>query len=175
VVHFVPYLIGLGMTPRRAAGVFSIAMVVSTLGKPAMGIVADRVGSRPALGAAVFSLCAAFLLLTQAGHPILIVPLVLFYGIGVGAPVALVPMLAAESFGLRSFGTLTGLIGIFGMLGTATGPMFAGRIFDVSGGYVPAFILMSGVLFAAAMLPFGCLPFTATSSAGRALAHQAPS
>jgi hypothetical protein len=28
------------------------------------------------------------------------------------------------------------------MLGTATGPMFSGRIFDVSGAYTTAFILM---------------------------------
>ena len=47
------------------------------------------------------------------------------------------------------------------MLGTATGPMFAGRIFDVSGAYTAAFILMSMFLAVAALLPFGCLPFSA--------------
>ena len=159
VVHFVPYLIGLGMSAQRSAAVFSIALVVSTLGKPVMGIVADRSNARLALTSAVLSLSCAFLILTRAAHPAMLIPLVLFYGIGVGAPVALVPMLMAESFGLRSFGTLAGLIGIFGMLGTATGPMFAGRIFDVSGAYTAAFILMSMFLAVAALLPFGCLPF----------------
>ncbi len=158
VVHFVPYLIGLGMSTQRAAAVFSVALVVSTLGKPVMGIVADRSNARLALTAAVLSLSGAFLILTRAAHPAMLIPLVLFYGIGVGAPVALVPMLMAESFGLRSFGTLAGLIGIFGMLGTATGPMFAGRIFDISGAYTIAFILMSMFLAVAALLPFGCLP-----------------
>ncbi len=172
VVHFVPYLIGLGMSAQRSAAVFSIALVVSTLGKPVMGIVADRSNSRLALTAAVLSLSCAFLILTRAAHPAMLVPLVLFYGIGVGAPVALVPMLMAESFGLRSFGTLAGLIGIFGMVGTATGPMFAGRIFDVSGAYTAAFILMSMFLAVAALLPFGCLPFRIPSPAPT-LARQA--
>jgi MFS family permease len=165
VVHFVPYLIGVGMSAQRAAAVFSVAMLVSTLGKPVMGIVADRSNPRVALAVAVFSLSCAFLLLMQAAHPLVLIPLVLFYGIGVGAPVALVPMLMAESFGLNSFGTLAGLVGIFGMLGTATGPMFAGRIFDVSGAYAIAFALMSLFLMVAAMLPFGCLPFGASSAA----------
>ena len=159
VVHFVPYLIGLGMSAQRAAAVFSVALLASTLSKPVMGIVADRVKAPAALALAVLSLSGAFLLLTQAAHALVLIPLVIFYGIGVGAPVALVPMLMAECFGLKAFGTLVGLVGIFGMLGTATGPMFAGRIFDVSGAYTTAFFLMSLLLMVAAVLPFGCLPF----------------
>ena len=65
-------------------------------------------------------------------------------------------------------------MGIFGMLGTATGPMFAGRIFDVSGAYTTAFILMSLFLMVAALLPFGCLPFRIPRRApAPALAQQA--
>jgi nitrate/nitrite transporter NarK len=159
VVHFVPYLIGLGMSAQRAAAIFSVALVVSTLGKPAMGVVADRTGARRALTIAVLSLSAAFLLLPRASNPLMLIPLVILYGIGVGAPVALVPMLMAESFGLKTFGTLAGLVGIFGMLGTATGPMFAGRLFDLTGAYTAAFVLMSMFLAVASVLPIGCLPF----------------
>ncbi len=69
---------------------------------------------------------------------------------------------------------MAGLIGIFGMLGTATGPMFAGRIFDVSGAYTAAFILMSMFLVVAALLPFGCLPFRIpTPAPSPTLARQA--
>src|SRR5260370_10498157 len=165
VVHFVPYMLGLGLSAARAAEVFSVALVVSTLAKPVMGIVADRSNARRALAAAVLSLSCAFLILTQAAHWAMLIPLVGFYGIGVGAPVALVPMLMAESFGLKTFGTLAGLVRIFGMLGTATGPMFAGRIFDVSGAYTTAFILMSLFLLVAALLPFRCTPFRAPGEA----------
>jgi MFS family permease len=173
VVHFVPNLIGLGMSARRAAAIFSVAMLVSTLGKPVMGILADRLNARVALAIALLSLSCAFLLLTEASHPLVLIPLVIFYGIGVGAPVALVPMLMAESVGLKAFGTLVGLMGIFGMLGTATGPMFAGRIFDVTGVYTAAFIMTSIFLFIAAILPFGSIPFRATATAAPALAREA--
>jgi MFS family permease len=159
VVHMVPYLIGLRFSAQRAALVFSIALFCSTLGKPAMGALADRLSARLALALAVFSLSCGFLLLTQAAHPLAIWPLVVLYGIGVGAPVALVPMMAAESFGLKHFGTLSGLIGVFGLLGSATGPMVAGRIFDVTGLYIPAFLSYAVLLVAAAMAPFGCIAF----------------
>lgn len=173
VVHFVPNLIGLGMSARRAAAIFSVAMLVSTLGKPVMGIVADRLNARLALAIALLSLSCAFLLLTEASHPLVLIPLVIFYGIGVGAPVALVPMLMAESVGLKAFGTLVGLLGIFGMLGTATGPMFAGRVFDVTGMYTTAFILTSIFLFIAALLPFGSFPFQSSEAATPAFAPEA--
>jgi MFS family permease len=173
VVHFVPNLIGLGMSAQRAAAIFSVAMLVSTLGKPVMGILADRLNARLALAIALLSLSCAFLLLTEASHPLVLIPLVIFYGIGVGAPVALVPMLMAESVGLKAFGTLVGLLGIFGMLGTATGPMFAGRIFDVTGMYTTAFILTSIFLFIAALLPFGSLPFQSSATATPAFAPEA--
>ncbi|MGO9059817.1 MAG: MFS transporter [Candidatus Binataceae bacterium] len=173
VVHFVPNLIGLGMSARGAAAIFSVALFVSTLGKPVMGIVADRLNARLAAAIAVFSLSCAFLLLTQASHTLVLIPLVILYGIGVGAPVALVPMLMAESFGLKNFGSLAGLIGIFGMAGTATGPMFAGRIFDVTGAYTAAFILASVSLFVAALLPFGSVPFEAPVAAAPALVREA--
>ena len=167
VVHMVPYLIGLRFSLQGAALVFSIALFCSSLAKPIMGALADRLGARLALTLAVASLGCAFLLLTQAAHPPAILPLVVLYGIGVGAPVALVPMMAAESFGLRNFGTLAGLIGVFGMLGSASGPMVAGRIFDLTGLYVPAFISYAVLLLAAAIAPYGCVAFKAHTLAPR--------
>jgi MFS family permease len=163
VVHMVPYLISLRLSAQGAALVFSIALFCSTLAKPVMGVLADRLSARMALALAVISLSCGFLLLTQAVHPLAIWPLVVLYGIGVGAPVALVPMLAAESFGLRHFGTLAGLIGVFGMVGSATGPMVAGRIFDVTGAYIPAFLSYAALLVIAAVAPFGCVAFSATT------------
>jgi nitrate/nitrite transporter NarK len=159
VVHMIPYLIGLRFGAQRAALVFSIALFCSTMAKPAMGALADRLSPRTALAMAVLSLSCGFVLLTQAAHPLAIWPLVVLYGIGVGAPVALVPMMAAESFGLRNFGTLSGLIGVSGLVGSATGPMVAGRIFDLSGQYAPAFLFYALLLVVAALAPFGCINF----------------
>ena len=159
VVHLVPYLIGLRFSAQKAALVFSIALFCSTLAKPVMGALADRLSARVALALALMSLSCGFLLLTQAAHRLAVWPLVVLYGVGVGAPVALVPMMAAESFGLRHFGTLSGLIGVFGMVGSATGPMVAGRIFDLTGLYLPAFLFYAVLLIVAAIAPFGCVAF----------------
>ena len=161
VVHMVPFLVSLGS--RAGEALVSVSLCSGTLANPVMGVLADRLSARMALALAVISLSCGFLLLTQAVHPLAIWPLVVLYGIGVGAPVALVPMLAAESFGLRHFGTLAGLIGVFGMVGSATGPMVAGRIFDVTGAYIPAFLSYAALLVLAAVAPFGCVAFSATT------------
>src|SRR2546430_17430287 len=61
------------------------------------------------------------------------------YGLTVGAPLTLVPLVMVDSLGLRRFGSLSGLLGLFNILGASAGPVVAGRIFDVTGGYAPAF------------------------------------
>jgi predicted MFS family arabinose efflux permease len=175
VVHLVPYLIGVGLRPQRAALTYSAILVVSTVGKPAMGMVADRLNVRLALSLALVALACAFLILTQAAHTFTLAPLILFYGIGVGAPLALVPMLIAESFGLKNFGSIAGLVGIFATMGSATGPIFAGRIFDVTGAYTTAFVISGTLLLAAAILPFGCVPFHASAAQAPALVREATS
>jgi MFS family permease len=114
---------------------------------------------RLALSVTLVSLSCAFLILTQAAHMAALMALVLFYGIGVGPPLALIPMLIAESFGLKNFGTIAGLVGIFATMGSATGPILAGRIFDLTGAYTLAFTCGGMFLLVAAALPFGCVPF----------------
>jgi MFS family permease len=138
-------------------------------------MVADRLNVRLALSLALVSLACAFLILTQAAHTFTLAPLILFYGIGVGAPLALVPMLIAESFGLKNFGSIAGLVGIFATMGSATGPIFAGRIFDVTGAYTTAFVISGTLLLAAAILPFGCVPFHASAAQAPPLVREATS
>jgi MFS family permease len=172
VVHLIPHLIGLGLRPQNAALIYSAILVISTLGKPSMGFVADRLDVRLALALGLISFACAFLLLTQAGHSLALAPLVFFYGIGVGAPLALFPMMTAESFGLKNYGSIAGLIGIVSTMGSASGPIIVGRIFDLTGAYTTAFVMSAVLLLIAASLPFGCVSFKASEIAGGAAAIQ---
>src|SRR5262249_42922206 len=51
----------------------------------------------------------------------------------------LIPLLQADSMGLKRFGSIGGIAGIFNTLGAAVGPFGAGLIFDTFGGYYGAF------------------------------------
>ena len=53
----------------------------------------------------------------------------------------------AELFGLRAHGTNLGIIGLAYSMGAAVIVVLSGYLFDITGSYVPAFIIMSAVSF----------------------------
>ena len=65
----------------------------------------------------------------------------LLIGIGYAAPSALSPAIISDVFRTRHFGTIFGVLQIAGALGAAVGPWAAGRVFDATGSYAPAFVL----------------------------------
>jgi sugar phosphate permease len=85
------------------------------------------------------------------------------YGLTVGAPLTLVPLVMADSLGLRRFGSLSGLLGLFNIMGASAGPVVAGRIFDVTGGYAPAFEAFALALVLGAVATAGCVPLGAAA------------
>src|SRR5207247_4944984 len=85
------------------------------------------------------------------------------YGLTVGAPLSLVPLVMADSLGLRRFGSLSGLVGLFNILGGAAGPVVAGRIFDVTGSYAAAFEAFALALLLGAAASAGCVPLGAAA------------
>ena len=76
------------------------------------------------------------LLIFGAARTAVLIPFVLIFGLSLGAPLVLVPMLVAESLGLKRFGSIGGIAGIFNTLGAFVGPVGAGKIYDLTGSYV---------------------------------------
>jgi MFS family permease len=81
---------------------------------------------------------------------------ILAFGMAAAAPVALLPLLVAESLGRRRFGVLAALTGIAATIGATIGPVIAGRIFDVTGGYAGAFELFILADAVGALATFVC-------------------
>jgi MFS family permease len=172
-LHAVPYLIGIGYAPARAAVVLSLGLAFGALGKLLIGWTADRVGGRTALAATLFGMALGISLLIGARHRVYLAGFVAVFGLTVGAPLALIPLVAAESLGLKRFGTLYGLIGVFHTLGAAVGPVAAGRIFDVKGSYLFAFESFIALLLIGSAAILGCIPLPAQESAAAPVAARA--
>jgi len=68
-------------------------------------------------------------------------PFVIIFGLTLGAPLVLMPMLTADSMGLRRFGSIAGVTGVCQTIGAAVGPILTGKIYDVTGSYSLAFDL----------------------------------
>ncbi len=156
LVHLVPYLIGIGYAATMAALVMSLVFGLTSLGKLVMGTFADRVSGRTALAVNFVIGAVGFLLVLDARSTPALIAFVLLFGLTLGAPLVLVPMLITESLGLRRFGTLAGLTGIAQTLGAAIGPVVAGRLYDLTRNYAHAFLLFVAMLIVGAVASYGC-------------------
>jgi predicted MFS family arabinose efflux permease len=164
-VHTVPYLIRAGFRLDYAARIFSITFGLASLGKFLMGYGADRISGRTALALTLGMAALGQILLLGARNHILLGGYVLLYGAMSGAPLALIPMVIAESFGLKRFGSVSGLTGICITLGGAAGPIVGGLIVDHGIGYSAVFILFAAVLAAGAAAALGCSPLDSSIAA----------
>lgn len=163
-VHTVAYLILMGYRPERAAQVMSLTFGLASLGKPLVGYTADYLGGRTALAVSLaLAALGQFLLLGARSVPML-GGYTLIYGLMSGAPLALIPMVIADSLGLKRFGSVGGLTGVSMTAGAATGPLIAGWIFDSGFGYAAAFALFAVTLMGGAMAAALCSPLIADES-----------
>jgi MFS family permease len=99
----------------------------------------------------------AILLLYASNAPGIIYVFAFIFGIGLGGDYMIIPLMAAELFGVKVMGRVMGLILTVDGLAEAFGPVLAGRLRDVYGSYATGFtalILLSLVgTIAIAMLP----------------------
>jgi MFS transporter, OFA family, oxalate/formate antiporter len=164
-LHAVPYLIGIGYAPAPAALVLSLVLAFGAAGKLLIGWIADKIGARVALSVNLFGMALGIAMLTGASHRLPLIGFVVVFGLTVGAPLALIPLVAAETLGLKRFGTLFGLVGVFHTLGAAIGPVATGRIFDLNGSYWLAFESFVVLLLIGSAAIVGCVPLAAEESA----------
>jgi MFS family permease len=160
-LHLITYLTEAGYTATFAASMMSLIYVFAAFGKLGMGLLADRVSARIALTCNFLAACVGMILIFGASRTAVLVPFVLIFGLSLGAPLVLVPMLVAESLGLKRFGSIGGISGIFNTIGAFIGPVGAGKIYDLSGSYVPAFEVFVVMCLLGAAVAYSCRSFEA--------------
>ena len=160
-LHLITYLTELGYTPKFSAGMMSLVLVFAAFGKLGMGLIADRVSARVALTFNFLAASVGMVLIFGAARTAVLIPFVLIFGLSLGAPLVLVPMLIAESLGLKRFGTIGGIAGIFNTIGAFVGPVGAGKIYDMTGSYVPAFEAFVVMCLLGAAVTYACRSFEA--------------
>ena len=122
---------------------------------------ADRITASRALTLNFLVQAAGVALVFPAGRATVAAVFILVYGISVAAPLALLPLLTAESLGLKRYGLLGGLVGLAQTSGAAIGPLVSGRIFDQTQSYAAAFELCIVINLIGAMAAYACRLYTA--------------
>jgi MFS family permease len=163
-LHLITYLTELGYTPSFAAGMMSLAYIFAAVGRLGMGLIADRVSARLALTANFLLTGVGMMLIFGAARTAVLIPFIIIFGLTLGAPLVLVPMLVVESLGLKRFGSIGGIAGIFNTLGAFVGPVGAGKIYDLLGSYNTAFEAMIVMCVLGAIVTYATLSLESEQS-----------
>lgn len=149
LVHLAPMLSDRGLKAEDAALIVSILGGASVAGRLFLGWLLDCfAGSYIAAGSLVLAGAGLFLLGSgQSFHAVVIAAMIA--GLGMGCEFDLMPYLLKRYFGMRSFGTMYGLIYTSYAAAGAAAPLILGHIYDATGSYVRIISIFAGVTAAA--------------------------
>ena len=151
-LHVVVHASDMGMHKAHVAALLSTIGGCSILGRLLLGFMLDRLGGRLAMLLSLVPLCLSLCSLFFIEEPLYLFLFALVYGFGHGGLFTVVSPTVAEYFGMRSHGSLFGIIVFFGTLGGAAGPILAGWIFDTRGSYDMAFATLALLALVAILL-----------------------
>jgi MFS family permease len=140
--NLVLYLSGEGVSVKRAALAASVAGGAAALGKLLSGAISDKFSARLAMMLSIVCVGLGIaMLLSIAPRSDLIFGFAIVFGMGYGGIFNASPTIVFEYFGPHQVGTVLGLIYIFFGLGTASGGLLAGYLFDRTHSYSVPFAL----------------------------------
>ena len=145
-VHIVPYAIDIGVTPTISALALGLLGGFSVPGRIISGFIADRVGWQKIMIIALFGMALLILLLSILKAAWMLYCFVLFYGICHGSRIAAHVGILGEFFGMNSLGEIIGITMAISMFIGAFAPYLAGFIFDNTGSYFIAFMIVMMLL-----------------------------
>ena len=131
--------IDLKYTQQEAANVLSIVLGASIVGRLLMGWLADKIQKKYVM-ILIYALVALSIPLLFAAHTEGVIYLFAFiFGMALGGDYMIIPLMAAELFGVKFMGRVMGIIIAADGLGEAFAPMLAAWFRDQSGSYANGF------------------------------------
>src|SRR5262249_26379527 len=144
---------------RQAEGACfrSLVLASSLVGRLLMGWLVDRYAKKNVM-LLIYALVAASIpLLFFATSPHVLYLFAILFGIGLGGDYMIIPLMAAELFGVKGLGKLLGIILTADGVMEALIPMLIGKMRDASASYATGFMTLIGLAlagaFAVALLP----------------------
>jgi sugar phosphate permease len=151
-LHAVSFLSDAGLSSRNATLVWSTSLGVSIGGRILFGFLSERYQKRYMASIANFARALSLTLLVLYALRMVpqapaLVQLVVLYGLGQGCNAVMSPLIIGETFGIRAFGKIMGLLGIPYTIGMALGQVAGGKLFVSQNDYNMAFILFAFAFF----------------------------
>ncbi len=134
-----------GFDQNTAANVIALVLFTSNVGRILMGWLADRYPKKYVMILIYLLVAAGIPLLFFIQAPGMIYLFAIVFGIGMGGDYMIIPLMAAELFGVRVMGRVMGLIIVVDGLAEAWVPKLVGRLRDQNPNYTKGFALMIGL------------------------------
>jgi len=142
---------------EHSANILSLILAASIAGRLLMGWLADQLPKKYVM-ILIYTLVAGSIPLLYMAHtPGVIYIFALFFGIGLGGEYMIIPLMAAELFGVKVMGRIMGIILTFDGLTEAFSPMVVSWLRDRGGSYTGGFAVLM-VLGAIGIIAISILP-----------------
>ena len=144
-LHITAHLQDKGLSQNQAATALMVYLAVAMLSVFGWGLLMERVHTRYlALTAVMLYFTAMVLAIAVSSFPTAVL-FSLVFGSALGVWTVVSRMMFANYFGRRSFGTIRGFAAPIMAGVSMVGPIFAGRVWDVTGSYDLSFTIFAGV------------------------------
>lgn len=143
LVHITPFAIEIGYSGAEAANILAIFGGSVFFAKIMTGIIADRLGCKPAFVMGLGLLISGLFLLLAMEALWALYLFAVFFAFGYGCGSVIMPIIVADMFGLLFHGILLGIVNFFACIGCAIGPVVAGWLYDITGDYKAAFVTIT--------------------------------
>jgi MFS family permease len=139
------------------ANILSLVLASSLIGRLLMGWLADRFAKKYVMLLIYLLVAMAIPLLFFASSLPLLYLFAVLFGIGLGGDYMIIPLMAAELFGVRVLGRLMGIVLTADGVAEALAPYVVGAMRDATGTYTRGFVLLIALAavgaLAVALLP----------------------
>lgn len=147
-IHQGAYFLDQGLGVGVSAATLSLNAVFTGVGSLFWGWLVDRVPVRYTYAGVAFMMAVALVLFPLANTTVEALIVASIFGAAVGG-ILVVPVVAyADYFGRRSLSAIRGVTEPFVSLGQAIGALFSGIIYDLTGSYKDAFLVLAILGFA---------------------------
>ena len=126
----------------EAAKIISLVLAFSIIGRLLMGWLADRLAKKWVMLLIYGLISVAIPLLFFAAQPAVTYLFAAVFGLGLGGEYLIIPLMAAELFGVQVMGRLMGVILTADGVAEALSPMLVGYLRDTNGNYHAGFIAL---------------------------------
>ncbi|MFC2032485.1 MFS transporter [Chloroflexota bacterium] len=151
-VHIVPHATDTGISPTASAAALGLMGGFSVPGRIVSGLISDRIGWQKMMAFASFGMALSILWLIFLKDTWMLYCFAFFYGICHGIRVPTHIGILGEFYGMRSLGEVIGITSAITVFLGAFSPYMAGFIFDTTGSYLIAFLVMIVLLLSGGII-----------------------